>query len=311
MFSMLIVGYLFFGGTGGGALVVLSLLECANVRRRYGWEPISPKRIERALALPNDLFAYGWLICLVILTAGILCLMADIGRPDRLLNLAMTPTVSVMTVGAYALVIALICAAAFFFIEIFDGFSVSRSLIWSLSIVGFIAGIITTLYTGVLLQSLVSVLFWQTPLLPVLFFVSALSCGIACVLFVAVFVGTRWSFMHHIVYLARADSIFIIAEVACLIFYLMQAQNGNGTRFAAQALLTGDLFLPFWVGVILCGLGIPFILEHFVAYGDGKIQLLWIAGFLLVGGFILRWCVVQTGMYDITQMSDALFGMTL
>ena len=35
MFSEFVIAYLFLGGTGGGALVVLALLECANARRRF------------------------------------------------------------------------------------------------------------------------------------------------------------------------------------------------------------------------------------------------------------------------------------
>lgn len=73
IFSTLIVAYLFLGGTGGGALVVLSLLEIANV----------PSIALRRWLLPSEFFARAWLACVVVLGLSVVCLLADVGRIDR------------------------------------------------------------------------------------------------------------------------------------------------------------------------------------------------------------------------------------
>ena len=34
------------------------------------------------------------------------------------------------------------------------------------------------------------------------------------------------------------------------------------------------------------------------------------AALLLAGGFALRWCIVGAGAYDVTQMPEALYGLS-
>lgn len=191
MFNLLTTGYLFLGGAGAGALVVLGALECANVRRRFALPPARAARVERALALPDEFFARGWPVCFVALAAGMLCLLVDLGRPERLLNLLTSPEPSAIAVGAYALVLALACAGVFSLVELLDGVRVRPAVVWGAAVAGVAAGLVAVAYTGVLLQGLASVLFWQTPLLPMLFSLSSLSCGIACAFLGAAFVETR------------------------------------------------------------------------------------------------------------------------
>ena len=79
MFDSLVIGYLFLGGAGGGALVVLAALE--GVRSLAG----------RRLGLPDEFFARAWPVSTVALAAGIVCIFADLGRPDRLFALVLSP----------------------------------------------------------------------------------------------------------------------------------------------------------------------------------------------------------------------------
>ena len=98
MFSELAVAYLFFGGAGAGACVVLGVLECANIGR-YGALPSGrasgvmracSSRWARRLRVPHELLSRGWVLCLILLGAGSLCLLA-------------ATRFSVVTVGAWAL----------------------------------------------------------------------------------------------------------------------------------------------------------------------------------------------------------------
>ena len=312
MFDMLATGYLFLGGAGGGALVVLSALECVNARRRHAGASVpGGTRVERAFSLPDEFFARGWPVCLVALAAGMLCLAVDLGRPDRVLNLLTSPTPSAIVVGSYALAASLACAAVFAWLELFDGPCVRRAVVGALAAVGMVSGAVTMVYTGVLLQGLASVLLWRTPLLPVLLTLSAASCGIACALLGASFVETRRPFVRPLVHLARIDGVLVVLEGLCLAAYLAWALASDGTVLAAEALLAGDLRLPFWIGVVLCGLAVPFVLERFLTHGNSRTQMLWIAALLLAGGFALRFCIVGAGAYDVTQMPGELFGLAI
>ena len=311
MFNLLTTGYLFLGGAGAGALVVLGALECANVRRRFALPPARAARVERALALPDEFFARGWPVCFVALAAGMLCLLVDLGRPERLLNLLTSPEPSAIAVGAYALVLALACAGVFSLVELLDGVRVRPAVVWGAAVAGVAAGLVAVAYTGVLLQGLASVRFWQTPLLPMLFSLSSLSCGIACAFLGAAFVETRRPITRPLARLALVDGVLLVLEALVMAGYLAWAFAGEGTALAAQALVAGDLRWAFWGGAVLCGLAVPFALERCLTHGNSRTQLLWIAAALLAGGFALRFCLVGAGAYDATQLPGLLFGLTI
>lgn len=347
MLSELATCYLFLGGAGAGALVVLCLLECANAHRRYGFGNARTRlgrtytgramgslrvestqragmvrcyesgysgyeaeaavnrhsrfRVARAFALPAEFFARAWPVCLVVLACGVLCLMADLGRIDRLGGFLLHPEFSAMAVGAYALGVALLCAAAFAAMAVFDGMLPDQRIIYALATVGIASGVVSMAYTGVLLSGMASVLFWQTPLLPLLFAVSSLSCGIACVLLAAAFVEVRQSIVRSLANIARVDSAVIALELLCLTVYLAWGLAGEGTFAAAYALVAGEMRWMFWGGLVALGLIVPLVMERFVLHGNYSSQLAWVAAAVLLGGFLLRWCIVGAAEYDASQ----------
>ena len=204
VFNVLTTSYLFLGGTGAGALAVLCVLECARVLR---W---------RALAMPEEFFARAWPVCAVTLATGMLSLLADLGRPDRLLGLLSSPTPSAMAAGSFALVAALACAAAFSLGALLDTVRLPRAAVLALAAAGALSAAVTATYTGALLQSLASVLLWRTSLVPVLFVLSSASCGIATAFLAASFVETRHPYRGPLVWLARIDGGIVVVEAGCL-----------------------------------------------------------------------------------------------
>ena len=279
MFEPITTCYLFLGGTGGGALAVLSVLECA---RRFvdlpfteGKSARGPARLMRGFVLPDDVFVRVWPVCFVVLAAGVLCLLFDVGRPDRELNLVVHPQLSAMVVGAYALAASLACAAMFSAFSLLDGLRLHAVAAYCLALAGAISGSVTVVYTGVLLQSLASVLFYQTPLLPILFALSSLSCGVVCVFLAAVFVESRWPNVAPLARLARVDGALIVLEAVCLALYMSVMLAGGDGSDAAQgvapaafALVAGDFAWEFWFGLVIVGLAVPFTLELFVTHGN-------------------------------------------
>lgn len=297
MFNALTICYLFLGGTGAGALAVLCMLECARVMR---W---------RALAMPEEFFARAWPVCTVTLAVGVLCLFVDLGRPDRLVHLLTSPEPSAMAVGSFALAAALVLAATFSAFALFDGVRLSRMAVVCLAAAGIAAAGATTAYTGVLLESLASVLLWRTPLVPTLFVLSSASCGIAVAFLAASFVETRHPYRGPLVWLSRVDGGLVLVEAGCLAAFVLLAFAGEGTAAGARALVAGELAPVFWGVLAVCGLAVPLVLERFLTHGNSRTQLLWIAALLLVGGFALRWCIVGAGAYDVTQVPEALYGL--
>ena len=316
MFGEFIIGYLFLGGTGAGALIVLGVNACreAVCRLRLRGEGQSVGDFRTALArnfhgpgANSD--AYAWGFCFLALALGVLVLLADLGRPDRIAQLLLTPRFSVVTVGAYALVASLVFSAIFYAESVLDTLDFSTAARLVLGVAGVASGVVTAAYTGMLLQDMVSVLFWQTPLLPALFFCSALSCGLACVILGRSFDDAS-RHPRGILGLAYVDVIAIAIESLCLIGYLVWAFSDKGTSEAAHALVSGDLCAVFWAGVVLCGLVVPFASEVGGVHRKRSAAMV-VACIVLVGGLALRWCIVEAAAFDAVQVSDSLYGMAL
>lgn len=315
VFNALIVCYLFLGGAGAGSLVVLCVFELANackascaVESRRKLLPLGSP--ERRSVVPQELFARSWPICFVVLSAGMLCLAFDLGRFDRALSIFLTPQPSAMAIGAYGLVVALVCAGFFAVRALFNAPAVPRAATCIFGVAGIVAGIIVAAYTGVLLQSMASVLFWMNPLLPMLFCLSSLSTGIALVFLGLAFTDSRTPADHAVLWLARADVAVIVLELACLAAYMLVASGSSGAKRSLEALVSGELMWYFWIGVIVCGLIVPALLDWFALWRNYRSQVLWVAALVLVGGLLLRICIVGAGAYDVTQDVHALYGFT-
>jgi formate-dependent nitrite reductase membrane component NrfD len=67
------------------------------------------------------------------------------------------------------------------------------------------------------------------------------------------------------------------------------------SRCSAKWILTGRMAAPFWIGVVACGLIIPFLLEMFGGEGSPA----GIAAILgLAGGLFLRYVILAAGALD-------------
>lgn len=107
MFGELVVCYLFLGGAGAGACLVLSIMGVLVPRDLF------LKSFERSIIASweyRKLFGFGFAFALVAFVAGILCLFADLGRADRVLLLLSSPRAVHITIGAYALIFCVLGA---------------------------------------------------------------------------------------------------------------------------------------------------------------------------------------------------------
>lgn len=354
MFGDSIIAYLFFGGAGGGALVVLCILELVAFRRRsdsfasewyvvgglandggaaydfdarlgivpewgFASRSLEEECRDRAadgflaqartfLRISDEALARSWIACLLCIAFGIALLFFDVGRPDRLIAFILHPTATPMVVGAYALAVGFLCAVFGALRAWSDGMRSGDAVARALYVLGVVAGAMIMGYTGVLLSSLSSVMLWTTPLLPVLFVVSSLSCGLACVFGCSAFSDDRVS--HDVTYVAlmRLDSLLIALEIALLLVWLLASLSDPYAHDAGFALLAGGLAGPFWLGVMVVGLLVPLGLERCATSSllSLKSSLLWLSALIMIGGFALRFCVVSSGAFDPTQIGPLM-----
>lgn len=297
LFNELTIAYLFLGGTGGGTLAVLCSVSL--------WEAFRPS--VRRVHFSRQYGQIAWGACLFILVLAVLCLLFDMGVPGRALGFLLPQTFTVTTLGSWALLISLALGAIFWIVSVFDGIAIWRGVAIALAIVGIVAGLTVALYTGALLQQMVSVLAWQTPLVPLLFCLSSLSCGLAVAAGMVGFVPARAHFMQTIEVLLRADWLVIVLELVLLAVYVGWLFSSTATAHFALAITVGYESLLFWGFLVGCGLVVPLFVERSVTYSNHRTQLLFVALCVLAGGLALRLVVVGLFPLDVTQAADAVF----
>ena len=307
MLGTLAVGYLFLGGAGAGAIVVASGLDLALVRAPFGTDA----RVSVDEAPPCErVAAFALLAGFAALALGVLCLLFDLGRIDRVLDLFLRPSPTYLTVGSFALAVLAACGAFLTLVRLAYLPSVPRAAAVAVEAVAVAVGLVVMVYTGLLLQSLGAVPLWATPWLPALFAASSLSCGIACALALAQITGAASAFGAVLGRLAAVDAAVIVVEAAIVaVFVYAASQAGaplsNGTELAAaqsvRELVAGRNAQLFWGCFVVLGLAVPFALDVVLALRRRPLPgvVLFASACVLVGGFVMRFCVVAAGAHPV------------
>ncbi len=288
MFGDLIVCYLFLGGAGAGLVSVLAAADLL-----FWWHNRSPERPAPAwtACLNRTFFARGYLVALVVLGLGAACLLVDLGQPERFFYVLTHPTASLLTFGSYVLVATMLCAAALGAIALFDLSRIPVALVHVLELVAVGTGLCTMAYTGLFLSVIDFVPLWNNLMLPVLFTASSLSIGASAACGLAL-VGSDMRPTPLAGTLARADAVIVAVEALCVAAYLALAAI-QGASTAVEAFAFGENSTLFWVGFVCFGLALPLAIEVAYTRMNNAALLALAVPCVLVGGFILRYCIVN------------------
>lgn len=311
MFGDLAVLYLFLGGAGAGCVSVCCALDLALVRQpfglraAYGPGPSAEPR-ERTI---DFAFALGF----ALLAAGVVCLLADLGRVDRVASIFLSPRLSALAVGAWALAVLLVISAALALVRFLYLPEVPQGAVRAGEALALPVALVAMTYTGVLLEGLGGVAFWMTPLLPALFVLSSLSCGTAAVFAAAPFSGpTSNELLRMLKLLVRFDALIIVAEAAVAAAFLLWAgQSAHpGAAASLNAIMEGRAALAWWLGFGVCGIAIPLAVELVFGRrvnraGHARKALAMAAACALVGALCMRWAVVDSGTHRDLELEEA------
>jgi polysulfide reductase chain C len=289
----LIAWYLFLAGAGAGAYLVG--VVASHLGERY-----------RPLVKP------GIYLGAPLVAIGSALLLFDLGQPLRFWRGFMRPGSSMMSVGIIVISVFIILGAIHIVALLFPGLKISRrALSWLGGINGLFA-LGTAIYTGLLLGVVKAVPFWNTPMLPLLFLVSALSTGMGAVLLVvglrrwvmpAAVEGEGEQVTESVHALSRTDMPVIVTELLAL-FFLLFIMVGSSTVAAdsARYLVGGAFAVAFWLGVVVIGLLVPVTLEAWSLTRKPGLSLARLSDLgaltgvcLLVGGLVLRYAIVAAG----------------
>ncbi len=274
--------YLFLAGMGAGAYLVAVLADLF-------WP-------EAAHLSRNGVILGTGLVIL-----GIPFLVFDLGHRERFYRAGIDPRVAWIGRGFYILSVFIILGLIHIGLWIwpFKMLEVDNTLRLALAVMNGVLAFCVMVYTGLLLKSMKSIHFWDTPLIVLLFFLSALSTGvISLVLYSASQLAQSKGGETILNFLLKTDLVLILLESLVLGFYLGTMHRATeASEKSVISLIQGDLKFLFWGGVILCGVIVPFVLKCVEILNGGLFGLVFISSFLvLVGGLLLRYSILAAGV---------------
>ena len=317
-----VVWYLFLAGVGAGAVTVSGLVLLGGAA--YNNRDHANFKLSR----------YGALIGPLPVMFGCFLLVFELGRWDRALNLYKVINLSPMSIGSWFLlfiIFSLIYAVAFIpsLFPQLDRFAKRMSpVLHVMAWVNIPLGIGVAVYTGILLGAMPSRPLWNSPILAMLFLISALSTGVATIILartlfhgrtpsdepdrrkqtrrIATLLRPGRRFYETSYILTSADIVLIAFEILIIFLFIMFAHLTVGNLKYAIAIILpgGEMAGMFWVWVVMVGLAIPWLLEmsyvtpkvvyqrNFMIHESAEIL---ISVAVLIGGFMLRYIVVFAG----------------
>jgi protein NrfD len=313
-----VTAYLFVGGIVAGMMVLAGM----NMLR-----VLSGRRLEEAYPVQTPLLA------LALLSLGMLALLMDLEHRLYVWALYITfEPLSPMSWGSWILLFVYPVLAVSALIRLPDAWpwlgarlrvltnvsewlvrrpDVIRVLAWSNIVLGIAVGI----YTGILLSTMAARPLWNSAILGPLFLCSGLSAAAALMLLLSRVLPdeARQSALggglsallqplegvrpdrNNAQSLARVDIVFLAIEIVLIALLLIGLVTASESQIAAaQLLVSGRYALVFWLGVIALGIVAPLVLEllemnHKLPHSIAPAIL------VLIGGFALRWVLVEAG----------------
>lgn len=259
----------FLGGTGAGAFILSMYLGI----------------------LPGMMI--GW----IAVALGAVALLIDLGRPDRFLRAGSQVARSWISRGVISTTVFLLFGILRIAAGIMSGlpWGAGSGLGQVITVLATLGALGVMLYTGFLLSQSPSIPFWNTTMLPLLFALSAFTCGIGVVMVLLPALGER-SVDLRVVEVSAIG--LLAASLVFLWIYLLTVSSSTvAAKESARMLTSRELVVPFLLGVNLIGLVVPLIIAV-VAYLAGVWAMLPLAGILaLVGGYLFRYSVLKAGVY--------------
>jgi formate-dependent nitrite reductase membrane component NrfD len=271
----------YFGGLGGGAYIVSLFF--------------------------NNLLGMALGVVIAVGIKGILHLFF-LGKPARFWRLLFHPQTSWLSRGL-------------FFVFTFGGFAFVQlvlsyltkynssmpdvgALIMVLKILAGICALCVATYTGFVLNSVKGVPYWGLSLLPVLF----LACGVLGGFGLNVAIAAY----DHSLNLDAAEMgsrIMLIVNVVIIALYLgIEARRHDAGKKSVLMQIRGSISGQFWFGVVALGIVVPAVIAISSIFTGEATAWVLVTGTVceIIGGAMLRYCVLKSGMYNPMFMNDSI-----
>jgi molybdopterin-containing oxidoreductase family membrane subunit len=237
------------------------------------------------------------LLSLAMLAGGLMVLMLDLGRPERV-EVAAThynfKSIFAWNVFLYSGLFAVVLLYLWTLME--------RRMKWLAKPVGmaaFVWRIVLTTGTGSIFGFLVARQAYASAVLAPLFIVLSFTWGLAVFLIVQASVNAWNAIELHPAIVRRTRNLLGLFIVASL--YLVATYHATNLYFARQTefewfvLVNGGVYpLLFWVGYVLVGSVVPLVLIWLPRFGSAR-AVLAASAWVVVGGFALLYAFIIGG----------------
>ncbi len=264
--SWLVAIDLFLGGTGGGLFLLSMLFD-----------------------LPPSAVVFS--LMLVIL--GAVVLLSELGHPLRAWRAILRPKTSWISRGVIFVTLFIVAG----FLSIAPSLSAFFWLPWSpvdlggktLGLIAGLAAFLVILYPGFVLSASPAIPFWNSPLLPVLFFAQSLLAASGITLLLSPLGLYDQAFQA----LSSLTVLLIITNLSLVAIHLLTLRySGLPGKESLRLLNHGVLGWIFGGGVVLLGMIVPLAIGLWIPS--------WVAvagAFILVGTLLYRYCILKAGVY--------------
>lgn len=278
----------FFAMGVGGALFINRLVFGIELGRVYGM-------------IAADLLS------MIVIGIGGVILIADLGKPERVLRALMNPRTSWISIGAICDFIFLILAGLWVICDFeWGGARPFGDLPWAgnstlgaaFQIVAAVAAFIVIIYPGLVLAYSPSIPFWNTTLIPLQFLAVAFASALGVVPLSALVSPVSSEFLADC---ANLELIVLGSALLLFIAHVLQGTYGHmAARISVNRLIKEDLNFAFIWGTLFAGILVPLLLVLNADASDSKSQLIFLglAGFLtLPGNWFSKYSIIKAGVY--------------
>jgi formate-dependent nitrite reductase membrane component NrfD len=238
-------------------------------------------------------FMWGAIVAFVVLMAGKgIFVMADLGKPLRMLNVFKRPFKSWISFGGLCFLFCGITGLVYCCLLFFA--SGGAVVLWTVKTLAIFFAAVMIVYDGFWLSSATGISAWNSSVLPVLFGLNALAAGIGLVQILGICFGFPLSVSPGI------HAGLLIAELICAFSYAEGLFKGTtGAKKSFEILIKGPLSGAFIVGVLILGALLPALALG--AALDGVILPSFVpllsAALEIIAVILLRYSVLKAGVY--------------
>lgn len=256
-YGTLIIAYLFLGGAAAGALFVISTWSL-----QLRWSHSAVARSRRLSFAFSTLRTRVYVAGLLLLVAAMIFLLWDLGFPDRAFMVFVYPHPTVITFGAWTLIVEATLAALLASTHLFRRPNLNGWALSAMEVACCIGALATMAYTGVFLFT-GSIAFWKTGALVGLFTFSSLSAGVSVVLLIDWFTQGQTLLLRAAKPLQKCHLACLAVESIFLAVFVLNAMSNPAAQPSLELLSDSEMFSTALIGVVGFGIALPAALEFY------------------------------------------------